>query len=172
METDAFLESFERNQSKLLGLSRKMVGGTEAPDIVQTTFVRGLENLSTLRNDGYFDTWIYRIALNECNTRRGKSGRMVSFSDLSSPQPDGNEIPFDPPSKAPNQFDMVMSVHDAARVQKIADDLPQPYRAAFQLAYYSEDDLTGRERAAILKIPESTEKCHLRRAKQMVLARM
>ena len=53
-----------RYQHRVYRLACRLTSETEAPDVVQDTFLHVYGHLSTFRGDAQFSTWLYRIANN------------------------------------------------------------------------------------------------------------
>jgi RNA polymerase sigma-70 factor (ECF subfamily) len=72
-----FHERFEAARPRLLGICRAVVGSLDAEDLVQETYLRGLERVGQLRDPQLFEAWLARIALNEARSllRRQKRER-------------------------------------------------------------------------------------------------
>jgi len=69
-EPDAFNLLVRRWERHIYGLTLRMLGrDEEAKDATQETFLAAYRNLSKFRGEAKFSSWIYRIALNVCNTR-------------------------------------------------------------------------------------------------------
>src|SRR5262245_58545128 len=73
-DSAAFDELVSRYQLRLFRFACRLLHDrAEAEDALQETFVRAFRALPTYRPDGFFSSWIYRIALNECRRRlRGR----------------------------------------------------------------------------------------------------
>src|SRR5262244_3211593 len=80
-EPDAFNLLVRRWERQIYGLTLRMLGrDEEAKDATQETFLSAYRNLGKFRGDAKFSSWIYRIALNVCNTRlRGRSKSTISI---------------------------------------------------------------------------------------------
>ncbi len=60
-------------------------------DAMQEACLKAWEKRATLRNEGYFATWLTRILINECRSVQRRRGRTVSLEEwtaASSPAPD------------------------------------------------------------------------------------
>jgi RNA polymerase sigma-70 factor (ECF subfamily) len=69
-EPDAFNLLVRRWERQIYGLTLRMLGrDEEAKDATQETFLSAYRNLSKFRGEAKFSSWIYRIALNTCNTK-------------------------------------------------------------------------------------------------------
>lgn len=69
------LEAFDRlvflHQERVFALAYRMLGSREdAADVQQETFLRAWKNLWRFRQESEFSTWLYRITVNLCISRR------------------------------------------------------------------------------------------------------
>src|SRR5438128_4074167 len=82
-EPDAFNLLVRRWERHIYGLTLRMLGrDDEARDATQETFISAYRNLSKFRGEAKFSSWIYRIALNTCNTRlRSRSKFTISLDE-------------------------------------------------------------------------------------------
>src|SRR5256885_4130002 len=82
-EPDAFNALVRRWERQIYGLTLRMLGrDDEAKDATQETFLSAYRNLSKFRGEAKFSSWIYRIALNTCNTRlRGRARNVISLDE-------------------------------------------------------------------------------------------
>src|SRR5262245_65709400 len=80
---DAALEALVvRYQHRVFRLACRLTSETDAPDVVQETFLQVYRHLSTFRGDAHFSTWIYRIATNAgLMHRRARARRPVEPLD-------------------------------------------------------------------------------------------
>jgi RNA polymerase sigma-70 factor, ECF subfamily len=64
-DADAFTELVNRNEQKIYTLAYHLLNNREdAEDILQETFLRAYNNLSSFRGDSSFNTWLHRITTN------------------------------------------------------------------------------------------------------------
>ena len=70
-DTNAFDELVARHQERVFSLAYRMLGSPEdAADVQQETFVQAWRNLRKFRQDAAFPTWLHRIAVNLCLSRK------------------------------------------------------------------------------------------------------
>ena len=60
-----FASRFLEVRPRLMAVCRAVVGGDDAPDLVQETYLRAQDRLGQLRDPMLFEAWVVRIALNE-----------------------------------------------------------------------------------------------------------
>ena len=70
---DAFGEIVRRWERKIYGLCYGMLGREdEAKDAAQDAFIAAFKNLKKFRGDSKISSWMHRIAVNQCLTRKRK----------------------------------------------------------------------------------------------------
>ncbi len=135
----------------------------DVDDIVQTVFIKALNNVATFDARRTFSPWLYRIAHNEtmnwlnARTRR----RTVSLDD---PQMSAYAKIADDTETALDEWfaaELRGALHDAVR------DLPVHYAAVIRMYYF--DEMSYKEIAAALNKPVSSIGTLLHRAKKRLL---
>lgn len=161
-DAEAFTALYDAHVGRLYALCVGMTGSRAAADaLVQDTFVRAWQRLSTFRGDSAFATWLHRVAVNELlsesRAAKRRTLRVAIAADLGIADgpvalPDAATIPEDTPLRLDLE-------------QAIAK-LPAGARAVFVL-----HDIGGyahAEIAAQLGIAEGTSKAHLFRARRLL----
>jgi RNA polymerase sigma-70 factor (ECF subfamily) len=158
-DTQAFNEIVSRYQLRLFRFAYRLLRDrNEAEDAVQETFVRAYRALPAYRPSGYFSSWIYSIALNEC--RRRMRGFRPAFS-------------LDLAPAARNAPDPQLSVLNRERnrhLREAIDALPEHYRLVMILFYFEEMSVEEVSRA--LKLSISAVKVRLHRARERLAKRL
>src|SRR5919107_5381287 len=73
-DSDAFGEIVKRWERKIFALCFGMLGREDdARDAAQETFISAYRNLSGFRGDAKVSSWLHRIAVNQCITRRRRA---------------------------------------------------------------------------------------------------
>ena len=131
-----------------------------AEDAVQETMANAYFKYEDFRNESSVKTWLTRIAINRCKDYR----RSMWFRNVSCVEPAelvGTE----------NHRNIGDEVSEEAEINQKNKDLikavmklPVKYREVVLLYYYQE--LSTKETAGVLDVPESTVSTRLRRAKQ------
>lgn len=154
-EPEAFNTLVRRWERQIYGLTLRMLGrDEEARDATQETFLSAYRNLSKFRGDSKFSSWIYRIAINICNTKlRGRTRGVVSLEE----------------QKDLNGFEIAADLHDlsdtiqqeqvATHVKRALQGLPPEMRQVIVMKEY--EGLKFAEIADILGIPLSTVKTRM-----------
>jgi len=143
---------FERHHRPLFDFLTRMTGNAAAAeDLVQEVFVRVLKYRATWRDEGRFETWLYRIARN---------ARADYFRHRS---PDG---PIDDAaehaSNAPLASEMLARDREVARLQRALMLLREDKRELIMLARYREMKLEAI--AELLGVEVGTVKVRMHRA--------
>lgn len=61
---------------RLIRICSALVGGDEAEDVVQDTYLVGRTRFEKLRDPAAFDAWVIRIAINRCMDRHRRGSRI------------------------------------------------------------------------------------------------
>ncbi|MBM3496169.1 MAG: sigma-70 family RNA polymerase sigma factor [Armatimonadetes bacterium] len=155
-DTTSFDVLVERYQRRLLRFAIRMLKDQpDAEDVVQATFLRAYRGLPRYRPGGFFSSWIYRIALNEC--RRKLRGR----PPISEPLDRGVDIPSTAQAGDPQR---TLASNDRNRiVREAVSSLPEHYREVMFLFYF--EDMSVEETARALGISVSAVKVRLHRGR-------
>ncbi|RUS45169.1 RNA polymerase sigma factor [Cohnella sp. AR92] len=122
-------------------------GDEDCADAMQETVLRAYRSLSGLKEPAYFKTWLVRIHINECKRMLQSRKVYVPLTDGMDPQV--NEAGY-----------VVMEIRE------MVDRLEAPLRTVIRLYYYG--DLTVKEIAEQLSLPEGTVKSRLHRARELL----
>jgi RNA polymerase sigma-70 factor (ECF subfamily) len=86
----AFEVIVRRYQSRVFRLAGRLTNDTEAPDVLQETFLQLHKHLPSFRGESRFSTWLYRIATNaSLMHRRARARRPAESLDAFLPAFDG-----------------------------------------------------------------------------------
>jgi RNA polymerase sigma-70 factor, ECF subfamily len=168
-ETDAFSLLVRRWERSIYGLSLRMLGRDEdARDVCQETFLAAFRNLRKFRGDAKFSSWLYRIALNACNSRLRKHSAMA---EQSIDQEDGDGRMYEIADNGLEDLpERLQRDQRAKMVRKALQSLPAEMRQVIIMKEYEE--LTFAEIAEILQIPVSTVKSRVYTGLQQMAARL
>ena len=148
---------FERHHAPLYDFLARMTGNAAAAeDLVQEVFVRVLKYRATWRDEGRFETWLYRIARN---------ARVDYFKSRAAyPETNSEEIgaALDRPSQQPLPSDMLARDREVARLQRALTMLRDDKRELIVLARYKGMKLDAI--AELLGVEVGTVKVRLHRA--------
>lgn len=77
---EAFVTLVKQYEDVLYNTAIRMLQTEEdAADAIQDAIIQAYEKIHTLRNDAYFNTWLYKILLNQCNRILNKNKNLVEF---------------------------------------------------------------------------------------------
>ena len=158
-ETDAWGEIIGRYKDAVFGLCLGFLRNrADAEDLTHDAFIRAYVNLRRYDIEKRFSTWLFTIAANLCRNRlRYRRNHPVA------------ELPFQIRGGA-DPATIVADGDRHGRVREALTRLPFGYRAPLVLRFYN--DLSYREIATILAIPEGTVKTRIHRGKAMLKQRM
>jgi RNA polymerase sigma-70 factor, ECF subfamily len=158
-EAAAFDEIVTRYQVRLFRFAYRLLRDrAEAEDAVQETFVRAYRALPAYRPDGFFSSWIYRIALNECRrrirSRRATVGLEFAVTAASGPDPQS----------------LALASERNHILRQAVDALPEHYRLVMVLFYFEE--LSVDQIARTLEVSVSAVKVRLHRGRERLATRL
>src|SRR5512145_1555369 len=136
-DDSAFEAIVGRYQARVYRLACRLTGETDAPDVLQDTFLQVYRHLPAFRGESQFSTWLYRIATNvSLMLRRARARRPAESLETFLPR-------FDADGRHPQTPD---ALRIATRVEELLDQralaakahaaierLPDLYREAFVL---------------------------------------
>lgn len=145
-----------RYQRRLMRFALRMVKDScDAEDVVQATFVRAYRGLWRYRPGGFFSSWIYRIALNEC--RRKLRSRPPAHEPLER----GARVPARTDGGDPQRAAVTKDRN--RMVREAVSSLPDHYREVMVLFYF--EDMSVEETARALDLSVSAVKVRLHRGR-------
>ena len=168
----AFEALFERYEGAVRRhLVNIVVDEAAAEDLLQETFLRVWTHAGQWRGQGSVKGWLFRIATNlSLNHLRARRRRPEQPLEMPETMVDDDELPdtpawlVDTASLGPEA--VVEQVEQGARLQQIIRDLPDEKRELLRLVHQME--LSLREAADELGIPEGTAKSRLHYAREQV----
>jgi RNA polymerase sigma-70 factor, ECF subfamily len=166
----AFEALVARYQHRVFRLACRLTSETDAPDVVQETFLQVYRHLSTFRGGAHFSTWVYRIATNAgLMHRRARARRPAEPLDEFLPRfdADGKLEGTLEALRIPARLDELLDRHELAKKAQVAiDRLPDLYREAFVLRDLEE--LSTAEVAQVLGVEPATVRQRVHRARLLV----
>lgn len=155
----AFEELYRANAPRLFGLACRLVGRSDAEDVLQDIFLAAHRKLELYRGDASIGTWLYRLATNLCvdhlRSRDTKWARMT----------DG--LPEEPIA-SPLALGSVIGAVDRIDLERALAELPAGCRAVFVL--HDVEGLEHREIGSLLGIADGTSKSQLHKARMRLRA--
>jgi RNA polymerase sigma-70 factor, ECF subfamily len=155
-EAAAFDEIYSRYRRVVYSIALRMTGNlADAEDLTQDSFVSVLRRIGSFRGEASFNTWLYRVVVNQVKMhfRRRKSRPEDQTSDSEFLEREPN-----PEWRADSQ-----QVIDRLALEEAMRRLPPGYRTAFNL--YDVERYKHKEIARLLGCSEGTSKSQLHRAR-------
>lgn len=151
-DVEAFGEIVQKYQKAIYNIIYRMVSDpAAAADITQTAFIKAYEKLDLYKPEYPFYSWIHRIAVNEALNLINQRQRIVELIDT-------HESPDDDPERAYTRNELQEQINQAL------EKLKPENRIIIVLRHFGE--LSYREIAEILGVPEKTVKSRLFTARQ------
>lgn len=167
-ELRAFDELMARHQQRVFALAYHMLADADdAADVQQETFVRAWQALRKFRRDAEFSTWLHRITVNLCLSRRRSADKLRSKSEA------GNGWVFEDSlfhSAEPAAVACLERRELAAEVRRVLIGMPAHHRALIVLR-----EIEGRpfeEIARILRCSERSARTRACRARGVLRQRL
>ena len=166
----AFEEIVARYERRVFRVACRLTSETDAPDVLQNTFLQVYRNLPSFRGESRFATWLYRIATNAAlMVRRARTRKPAESLDAFMPRFDEHGMHADLPaqlqvaSRADELIDRQALVEKArAGVAR----LPDVYRDAFVLRDLEEMSTT--DVAQVLGVEPATVRQRVHRARLLL----
>jgi RNA polymerase sigma-70 factor, ECF subfamily len=166
----AFEALVVRYQHRIFRLACRLTSETDAPDVVQETFLQIYRHLLTFRGGAQFSTWVYRIATNvSLMLRRARARRPAEPLDEFLPRFDADgKLEATPDAlRITSRVEELLDRHELAKkAQAAVDRLPDLYREAFVLRDLEE--LSTAEVAQVLRVDATTVRQRVHRARLLV----
>jgi RNA polymerase sigma-70 factor (ECF subfamily) len=153
-EPGAFEQVYRTHAPRLFGLASRLVGRTEAEDLLQEIFLTAHRKLDQFKGESTLSTWLFRLATNLClDHLRSRGARLTKLSDTMDEDPEAGVA----------AAGAIGGVIDRLDLERAIAALPAGYRAAFVL--HDVEGLGHREIAEALGVSEGTSKSQLHRAR-------
>jgi RNA polymerase sigma-70 factor, ECF subfamily len=169
-DDSAFEEIVARYQARVFRLACRLTTDTDAPDVLQETFLQVYRHLASFRGEAQFGTWVYRIATNAAlMLRRARARRPAEPLDQFLPQFDAQGRHAATPAEL-----QVASCADeildrqflAEKARDVIARLPDLYRDAFVLRDLEE--MSTADVAHALGVDPATVRQRVHRARLML----
>src|SRR5205085_6085322 len=152
-----------RYNQRLYRVARAIVGGNDAEDVVQQSYLDAFVHLAQFEGRGSVGAWLSRIVANRAFAVRASTRRAEGTT--ADGDTDGVESAHDrEPDHAASREELLRALEAAV------EDLPEGYRDAFVLR--DVENLSTREAAELLGVSEDALKVRLHRARNLVKARL
>jgi RNA polymerase sigma-70 factor, ECF subfamily len=166
----AFELLLTRYEGRVFRLACRLTSDTDAPDVLQETFLQVYRHLPSFRGESQFSTWLYRIATNAAlMLRRARARRPGESLDAFLPQFDADGVHVNTPAElqAASRADELLDRQFLAQKARAAiARLPDLYRDAFVLRDLEEMATT--DVAGVLGIEPATVRQRVHRARLML----
>jgi RNA polymerase sigma-70 factor (ECF subfamily) len=144
----AFERLVSRYDARVFRLACRLTSETDAPDVLQETFLQVYRHLASFRRESRFSTWLYRIATNAALMhRRARSRRPSESLDDFLPRFDADGVHAGTPAElqlASRADELIDQKVLAERARSVLARLPDMYRDPFVLR-----DLEGMSTAEV-----------------------
>ena len=166
----AFETLVARYQHRVFRLACRLTGETDAPDVLQDTFLQVYRHLPAFRGESQFSTWLYRIATNvSLMLRRARARRPAESLETFLPRfdADGRHTQTPDALRISTRVEELLDQRAlAAKAHAAIERLPDLYREAFVLRDLEE--LSTAEVAQVLGVEPATVRQRVHRARLMV----
>jgi RNA polymerase sigma-70 factor (ECF subfamily) len=165
----AFERLMRQYNQRLFRVARSIVrDDADAEDALQDAYVQAYRKLGDFRGESELSTWLTRIVINQALMRVRKQTRdrvIVPFP--SSVNADGTVRELDvPDTHAESPSDAAARGEVRRLLERRIDELPEAFRVVFVMREIEE--MTARETADALGIPEATVRTRLFRARALL----
>lgn len=148
-DKEAFVRLIDRHRQCMYATAMAVLHQEDdALDAIQDTILTVWLKLPTLRNTGYFKTWMTKVLVNTCCTQLRKKSREIAAEEI---------------EEAARDTD----VETAMDVKEVLKKLTEDDRLILQLFYY--EDLSVHQIADILSLKPGAVKMRLARSRQRFL---
>lgn len=169
-DDSAFEEIVRRYQSRVYRLACRLTSDTDAPDVLQETFLQVYRHLPSFRGDSQFGTWLFRIATNAALMHRRSCARRPTESlERFLPRFTGDGRHSATPAElsvASRADELLDRQFLAEKARDVIAQLPDLYRDAFVLRDLEE--MTTGDVARILGVEPATVRQRVHRARLML----
>ena len=158
------VHEFERHRAAVTRYIRYLIrDAAEAEDLAQEVFLRAHSRQETLRDAQALESWLFQIATHASIDRMRQRARVT---DRAVDKP-AEDLPIADQTR-PSALTVVQQAEMSACVQKYVAKLSSAYKAV--LLMHDVDGLTAVEIAQLLKLPLTTVKMRLHRARRQLQA--
>jgi len=177
-EVNAFEILVERYKNLVAHIVFRMVSQpTDREELCQEVFIKAFQKLASFRFESKFSTWIGRIAYNTC-VNYLKKKKIPLVQDELAPAPNlqygasdaSLRITRSVHAQTPQPDELYERDELANLVQREIDHLPPVHRVIITL--FHQQDMSIKDIATMMQLPEGTVKSHLFRARQRLKRRL
>ena len=169
-DNSAFETLVQRYQARVFRLACRLTSDTEAPDVLQDTFLQVYRHLPSFRGESQFATWLYRITTNAALMHRRATARRPAESlEAFLPRFDADGRHAATPAQlqvASCADEMLDRQTLAEKARDVIARLPDTYREAFVLRDLEE--MPTAHVAQVLGIESAAVRQRVHRARLML----
>jgi RNA polymerase sigma-70 factor, ECF subfamily len=169
-DASAFEAIVGRYQQRVFRLACRLTSETDAPDVLQDTFLLAYRHLPSFRGESQFGTWLYRIASNAALMhRRARARRPAESLEMFLPRFDAQGMHAATPAElqvAACADELLDRKFLAEKAREVLERLPDLYRDAFVLRDLEEMSTVDVARA--LGVEPATVRQRVHRARLMM----
>ena len=169
-DDSAFEAIVGRYQARIFRLVCRLTTETDAPDVLQETFLQVYKHLASFRGESQFGTWLYRVATNAALMHRRTSARRPAEPlDVFLPRFDAEGRHVATPaelqvaSRVDERLDRQLL---AEKAREVVARLPDLYRDAFVLRDLEE--MSTADVARVLGVEPAAVRQRVHRARLMI----
>lgn len=165
-DQEAYRELLNRHKKAIFQIILRIVRNKEeTEDLLQETFMRAFNSLSTYRSEYRFSTWLYRIGAN-CAIDYLRKKKIEALSlDKPIETKDGT-VGLEVADTASNPEERLWAKQRRISIGEAIETLPPKYRDV--ILYRHRDDQSYEEIAQILGLPVGTVKARIFRARELL----
>jgi len=162
-----FERLMRRHNQRLFRVARSILReDADAEDALQDAYVQAYRKLAEFRGDAELSTWLTRIVINQALMRVRKRRRdrvVVPFGERS--ERTARELDV-ADTRAESPWDAALRGEVRKALERRIDELPEAFRTVFVMREV--EDMSARETADALGIPEATVRTRLFRARALL----
>ena len=151
-------------RSVYLQMLKRAKNRADAADLTIEAFGKAFRHLSSYAPQSAFNTWLVRIAINNCidHKRKKRIACQSLEATLERNSHQGTNLTFIAKSKNPEEE--IIQKQKQNQIQELLNKVNAPYRKALQLRFF--DELSYDEIALEMNIPMGTVKTYIFRGKK------
>ncbi len=151
---EAFQELYGLYSRKILNYTYRLTGSREeAEDLTQDTFVLAYKNLNSLKENGKFQSWLFRIAQNNVYQKyRGTRPQFDSLDEIEAPESSAAQKLITP-HRSPEE--RLLSGELEQVIEQVINQLPDKHKKVFilsaihKLSYKEISEIVGSSMASV-----------------------
>lgn len=143
---DAFVRLITAAEKSLYRVARAILkSDNECADAIQESILKAYKSMGGLREPQYFKTWLTKILINECNRILKNNKKIIPIEEYMDQA-------------------YTLDAYEKVEIQEAVSSLEDEFRVVVVLFYF--EDMSIKDIAQMLEIPEGTVKSRLSRARE------